>query len=1128
MIWTDAQRRAIDDRGHTLLVSAAAGSGKTAVLTERIVSLVKEGAPIDAFLVVTFTKAAAAEMRERILTTLHQEASGGDRHLATQALRVERADISTIHSFCTKVCRQYFQAAEVDPTFRVADGTETAVLRAQAMTEALVACFEDQTDLPFQQAAQCLSQEALAETIAALYSFLMARPDPWTWLEDALRMHDISEEALAASPWMTVMLGKLAMQATLAVDAYALLVSFAAEACLLEDFAREEAAQATQLLAAIQGGFQQISAIAPPVFLTRRKVKGVDDALQQRYAKLRDAAKALLKKAHDDAKKLTKNLTLRAEDERENLFVLQGIAAATRMFHAQFQALKQEKNLLDFNDLEHAALRALRDADVAAAIQTQYDHVFVDEYQDSSLLQEALLKQISRANNLFMVGDVKQSIYRFRQAEPSLFLQKQHGFSRETGAPNQVIHLNANYRSHPNLLQAVNAVFQHVFAGGPMELQYPEDEQLYPGRAYDWQGVPAELHIITDATDASEDEEADTAAELSPEAKLSARQEAELIADQIGALRQAPEKAYRLRDMVILMRTVRGKAAHFVEVLRARGIPAWSDLGEDALERPEVRDIISILQVIDNFRQDIPLLAALRGPALGITDDDLAAIRTLTPEGTIADAVLAFAAQETDLAHALRAFVERIRGWALDAQTLPLDALLRRIYDETGHYALSGARPDGEIRQANLRMLAEHAATFHRAQYGGLSSFLRYLEKTRAQEGITAQQLGDSDDVVRIMSIHKSKGLQFPVVFIVGIGRAFRQKPSMSALCTHPDLGIGMRHIDPQRRTIRNTVSCDAILEKRRQEDMAEEARILYVAMTRAESRLILVGSPRKGTGDALLTVSHPATARSMLEWVAPIAGASEAWTLSYHQKREPGIVSMDTAVREVLSLMYTLPSPDLTGETLSRQLAWSPATSDVRPLKQSVSSLVRIAAKDGEEEEVPTHALSSAERRPLFMEQRDMTATERGNAIHAFLSSVPLDAEDLALECRNMIEKGLLTAEQASALPMRKLERILQGPLWRRMRKATVLHREWPFNLRIANDGERTLLQGIIDCCFIEDGKWVLVDYKSDRADDLAALAARYQTQLQLYARALEEMTSIPVAERMLYSIQQEAAFPI
>ncbi len=1130
MQWTDAQKQAIEARGSNLLVSAAAGSGKTAVLAARIVALVREGTRMDDLLVVTFTKAAAAEMRSRILTALHDGADAGDMRLAEQAMRVERADISTLHGFCGKVCRDHFQAAGVDPTFRVADSAETAVLRAQAMEEALTACFEQPSDA-FRFFSACLSQRELFEAVDALYNFLMARPDPWTWLDGAIDAYGMDAEALKGSPWMTTLLGGIRLDLESALETAAELIALAESAGLPETFApfaRKERDAIALYARAVAQGFDALMKHGPLSFDRQpSKKKDTDPEALERHKALRNEMKDKVKAAGKLAEWLAP-LEMRAEDHRLSAVMAAGLRDAVSAFHERFLVLKAEKNVLDFHDLEHFTLKALREPSVADAYHEKYKHVFVDEYQDSSLLQEALLQSVTRGDNLFMVGDVKQSIYRFRLAEPTLFLRKMRSFSTEPGAGDRKIILNANYRSQIMLLSAVNDVFDRVFTGGPMEIVYDEEARLLPGTMEETPGVPAELHlIVSDMEPEPSDDEADALDLLPVEARSAIREEANRIADQILALRTAEGGGYELRDMAILMRTVRGRAAQVVETLRGRNIPAWSDLSEDALERREVQTIVALLRAIDNLRQDIPLLAALRGPALGLDEASIAAIRLVSPESAFSEAVFAYAKREDDLGKALAAFIDRLRGWAADAQVLPLGDFVHGLYMETGYYADVGALPDGDIRQANLRMLAEHAGSYQQAQAGGLSGFLRYLERVRSHEGIAAADIGERDNVVRVLSIHKSKGLQFPVVFVAGLGSRFGGAKGREGLQLHATDGLGMRAINPALRTTQETIAWKAIRERKRQESIAEEARILYVALTRAERRLILFGMARLRDverWDAARTSA--ANAVSLLDWVAPCALHSANWqtaqyasgVLSEEQNTAVDVARIAECVRGELT-----PVPG----RVTQALAWTAPEIDDHPLKQSVTAIVRTEAKRGEEER-PIQSMSELAMRPLFLEERGLTATERGSAVHVFLHAVPFHADDLHAVARDLVAREILTNTQISALPFAKLEGLVRSCYWKRAGAASVVHREWGFNLRVESGQDRTLIQGVIDCCFLEEDGWVILDYKTDRVDDPAALIARYRRQLELYAEALLTITRLPVKEKALFLLDTATAYSL
>lgn len=1104
---TPSQQAAIDARGSNLLVSAAAGSGKTAVLAERIIALIREGAKVDDLLIVTFTRAAAAEMRERIMKALRKGGEAGDAWLAQQSLRVERADISTLHGFCGKICKEHFQAAGIDPMVRVADTAEMGMLRAKAMETALLSCFEEPTSA-FAYVAECFSQNALEQSIQTLYTFLMARPDPWSWMDTAMEAYEQSPEALAESCWMECIVNSIAMQADTAHSAYGTLVEFAHETGLYVQYAENEREACKAFADTAFAGYDALMQMDIIAFGRKpRKPKDVDEAQEEHFGALRDKAKKIHKRALDEIDSL-RDLLGMAEAMNDSGVAIMGIYQAVQKYHEVLQGEKAERNVLDFSDLEHCALAALQDDAIAQAVREKYAHVFIDEYQDSSLLQEAILQRVVSKDNLFMVGDVKQSIYRFRLAEPTLFLRKMNAFSADAAAIDRKIFLSANFRSRESVLAGINRVFESVFVGGAMELMYDADARLYPGGNMEPGGSKPELHII-----AGEKEEEDERAAIAVEA--------ELIAERIIDLRSDPDDPIALRDMVVLLRTVTGKAAAVVDALRAHGISAWSDMEEDALDRIEMQEMVSLLSVVDNMRQDIPLIAALRGPALGLSESDLVAIRVAHPQHAFVDAVTDYALEDNALGHALREFMERLHAWRLEVATLPLDVFIRKIYADTGYYAQIGASPDGALRQSALRMLAEHAGAFQRLQpEGNLAGFLLYLSRVKSRDGLVAMNLGEREDVVRVMSIHKSKGLQFRAVFMAGLGARFRSHEGLHDLQLHSEMGVGLIAVNPMLRTKQKTLAQRAIMEKKRQETLAEEARILYVGMTRAIDRLILIATAKE--------IEHvpPGSARCMLDWIAPNAqdGAFELYTQdrSALQLSEKLDISMDA----VVSSIEEYPA-DAILPMVSRALSYLPPALVDAPLKQSVSQRVRIAPKEGEAESVRP-VMDDLPRRPFFMEERGLTASERGDAVHAFLRCVKLDESNAKRAAKRMVDSGILSNEQAIALPLDRLQALLDSALFQRMRQSPKVQREWPFNLRETVDNTSTLLQGVIDCCFMEDDQWVLVDYKTDRNKNQAELIAKYEPQLSMYAEALVRISGIRVSQKILYLVTQGLAIEV
>lgn len=1108
MNYTPAQREAIESRNSNLLVSAAAGSGKTAVLAARIVSLAREGVPLDRMLVMTFTRSAAAEMRARILESLYREG------LREQALRVERADITTLHGFCGQVCRAYFEAAGVDPMFRVGEGPEMALLGEAALSDALEELYAAPTP-GFAYAALALTREEIENAVAALRGFLLARPDPWRWLSECLKRFDASADELRDTPWAKCLFEQAEAELKSALAAARREADFAAQTGLYGPLAQNDLSLVESLRALAAESPETLAANSTPAFARKPpKQKNADPDAELAFGRLRDECKASVARALDALSPLRDPADC-ARNLRESKSLLSGLADAAARFDALFAEKKAEKNLLDFTDLETRALQALRDERAVRDVREKYRYVFIDEYQDSSLLQEALIERVRGETNLFLVGDVKQSIYRFRLAQPGLFLARQRDSSRDPGAKDRNIPLSANFRSDPAVLSAVNAVFARVFTGGAMELDYPPPERLVPGNPDAPAGAKPELLVLCGDMD---DESAD-ADELSPREREKVRQEAEVIARRIETLRNE-DPSLRLRDIAVLMRSVKGRAHAVIDVLRAHGMPAVTELGEDLLAQPETLAALALLRVMDNARQDIPLLAALRGPALGFDDAALARIRARTPDGPFEAAARAYLAEDDALARALEGFYTRIERWAEDARVLPLERMLYRIYDETGLYAAAGAKPQGARRQNMLRMLAELAQKYDAEHGGDLSGFLRMVERIAARESLEARALAEDEDVIRVTTIHKSKGLQYPVVFVAGCGNRFGAGRKKSLLFLHEELGVAAPAMEPYLRVESETLATRAIATRLRAQSVAEEARVLYVALTRPERRLFAVGTASaaqlarwKENPDA-----PSESANCLLDWLYPAASHGEEWLVEERgfaplARPEPDVASVDC----VAPLLAAQDTPAV--ETVARMCAESPRATP-HPLKQGVTARIRLELRAGEEEALPR--LCNAPRRPAFLEEEGLTGAERGSAVHAFLQRVRVGTTDAAAERDRALSLGGLTQREADALPLGLLDAFFAGPLWRRMAQAQTLRRELPFSLRAGEGAGRILLQGVIDCCFLENGQWVLVDYKTEAREPEPETMRLYFEQIRCYASALETVSGQRVKECLLCFVLQ------
>ena len=1203
--WTREQRDAITDRGHSLIVCAAAGSGKTAVLVERIVSLVREGCPVEQMLVVTFTNAAAGEMRLRIGEALSRAALD-DPAMGEQAMALSRASISTLHRFCGNLLRENFQALGLDPAFRIADEQECGVLGAQAMEDALYSCYEVGSEA-FLAADACYTQEELADLAGSLRRFMMTRPDPWGWLDGAVAACGADAQTLGESPAVQLLLadaqtalGGLCADAeeTLALCRRPGGPAHYAEACA------QDAALLSDLIEAAGRGYMPLRAALTEVRYAAlgRKKKGdvFDEALAETVKARRDALK---KAVRELAGSFAPTLEEAAEDLQMTRAPLEGLAELVRTYDALYGAAKRRRGVLDFDDLEHGALEALAHPEVREALRARYRYVFVDEYQDSSAIQEAILGSFAREDGQFLVGDVKQSIYRFRQAEPQLFLRKAARYDSEAEESARRIDLQRNFRSRANVLAGVNAVFSRIMRREATEIEYDAREALIPGLPARADDPPLELHLIyktgeeQDAAASADDasDEAQSAARedglpgdglpgdglpgdgLPDERELAAvEREAQIAAARINALvgttfydaKQGRERPLGYRDMAVLMRVARGSAPLAADVLAGAGIPVFCDAGEGYFDMPEIRAMMALLTAIDNGAKDEALLAALKGPALGLEDSELAAIRIHTPDARVPfhEAVRCYREEMDDaLAEKLRGFEARLARWRLCVRHQGVDRLIERIYTETGFPAQAGALPGGAARQANLHLLTSRARAFVRAQGGSLHAFLAYAGRLRAGgDSMSASAIGESEDVVRIMTTHKSKGLEFPVVLVLGLGKKLGGQSQRARLLLHAQLGVGLPCVDTALMSERDTLLRRAIRVQTAREQLAEEVRILYVAMTRARERLILIGDvgraqPPKsffagGDTGSLLAM------RTGLEMIAPTLAAAGAgltiaqeeilagdsrWQVFAHRADAAGAAlrRTDEGVSRLLAVLEAEPLED---EALAALMAFDPGQGAPAVRKTSVSAVLRDEKRAAQEaaarasgEEAPPLPGERTEivRLPRFMQEQRMTGAQIGTAFHRMMRMLDLQAlraaGDLEGEIRRQAEAmradGVVTAQEAAAVPVRLLTALMASPLGVRMLRAGRLEREWAFTFRRTDDsGAQQLIQGVIDCCFVEDGQWVLLDYKTDSPADAAGAIARHRPQLELYAQALSQITGMPVKERLLVLVRSGLSYTV
>lgn len=1144
MAWTEQQLMAMDARNCDMLVAAAAGSGKTAVLVERIFNLVCEGADIERMLIVTFTNAVAAEMRERL--ALRFDDMADDARMREQAQACRQAHIQTLHSFCRDVCRAYFQAADVDPGFRIMDQQEAQLIQERALEDALLKAYED-VDEGLARLNALRGPDALRGMVLELHRFLSSRADADEWLNmltsDDMRLRQREEVARGIR--------------SLAGRARCILLSARRMA--------DEDAEAGIYLRSLErdmdiwpdgSDIAALAAFSAPRFDAEwGSPKG---ASSQPGAKL---VKLMRKRAKDATAYAQKLAGLLLEDDEDEVrYMSMAIPALVRLeqgFEREYDRRKRERGALDFNDLEHRALKALGNEGVRNSVRGMFDNVFVDEYQDISHVQESILNLVSPPRSRFMVGDVKQSIYRFRQADPFIFLDKYDRFDTAPGGDTLRIDLNRNFRSRANVLNFVNGVFSRSMSRAEYEIEYDDSASLKAGLPVQQDDPAVELHILG-ASELDESGDDDTyeqddeggIEELTRE-ESEARVAAGIIKQLIGTpmldQKTGEYRSIQARDIVVLSRAVKSLAPKALEVLLGEGIPAYADAAGGYFDTMEVRQVLELMRIIDNRLRDYDLLGVMHSPMFGFDAAELGEIRARTPRGTFAEALEGYAAadvmlEERDIALAekVRAFISALDAWQNDARSMPLGELIWQLLDETGYYVYVGALPGGLERQANLRLLGERAASYEDSQFGGLHGFLQYVEQMKrgGQDMTTAATLGEGDNVVRIMSVHKSKGLEFPVVIGLNLGARFRRLSGEDMLI-NGETGLGMYMMDEGKAARRNTVSRQAAALRLEREQLAEELRVLYVLLTRARDRLVLIGSVGSAWQSGMLWRSGAVLAPScMLDWIMPASMAmmeSGEAQVRYYEHPARGFsqaqddISMDESIAKLRG--------DSVDQATYDRMTWR------YPHQQAVLAPLKLTASNlGRELEGPA-AMPECRERPLFMSAQQLNAVERGIATHTVMQWLELDtlrglqgaalAGEIGRQLDALKQRGTLTAAQRQGVRQSAIARFFASDMGVRMLESVRVEREWPFNLRMSvseavpdADGtpvarERMLVQGVIDCCFEEDGGWVLIDYKTDRDDDMDALRAKYRDQLELYARALREITGMPVKQMGLFLLR-------
>lgn len=1270
MKFTPEQQRVIELHNSNILVSAAAGSGKTAVLVERIIRMICDGehpADIDRLLIVTFTNAAAAEMRERIAAgiTARLEADPGNEHIQKQSALLHNAQITTIDSFSLFLIRNHFNEIGLDPDFRVADEGEIKLLQqevlAQLLEDAYAGQFVPETPEQFHACVEYFCpggrESVLEQHILNLSRYAGSFPWPAEWLEERKNDYAAGDmEALVHSDYGQY----LTERVNRTVEGCLEKLREVKRLCELPDgpymYGELTEAEIEQLerLTSCKDLEEQAAKVPAVTFarLPSKKDDSVDPAKRELAKAIRNSVKDTLSDLSESYFKTPLELAVeQGKACREPLRMLLDLVLE---FDRRLLAAKQERHLIDFSDMEHYALQILLKrekveetggtgtdhaetkyrivpSDVAMEYRQYFQEILIDEYQDSNLVQEYLLSAISGEEegryNRFMVGDVKQSIYKFRLARPELFLEKYDTY-QETGDLCR-IDLAKNFRSRIQVVDAVNGVFSRIMSREIGGIAYDDKAALYPGAVYPAQEDPAygsELLLIR-KPEKGEREESGIGEQHAEGAGVlvdydNVRQlEALAIAARIkqlkGSLKVMEKSTGELRpvrysDMVILLRTTSGWDEEFKKILEQQGIPVYITSKTGYFGALEVQELLQFLRVLDNPRQDIPLFGVMQSVFGGFTQEEIAQIRS-GGEGhsrkrmTLYEALKEVAqsgrtveegeeisagesaGEEAELSQKADTFLQRIGHYRDLTPFTSIRDLLQRILDDYDYLNYVTALPAGSKRRANVEMLLTKASAFEKTSYFGLFHFIRYmeqLEKYDVDYG-EADTLDENADVVRIMSIHKSKGLEFPVVFVSGLSKRFNMQDANQSLIVDMDLGVAVDYVDSVRRIKNKTLRRTVLSAKMKEDNLAEELRVLYVALTRAREKLILTAVLDKAdekwelaqmTGQERLTYLDFCEAGSYMDFLLPILPQTgiavktlRTEDLAVEELREQ--LRMGDR-REQLRLI-ACGETTLTGDPeenerklmyLRERFAYQYPHPGLQKLytKTTVSEL-KIAAM-AEKDEAAFHTFEEKEVVPYIpgfrREQEKVSGAVRGNAFHrtmelldftylftesGLFTGCPNNYEEYRRgldknRLQNRLEEFLqretislrLTEEYAKAVSLPKILNFLEQELAYRMWRAQeqgLLYREQPFVLGIdakrldpdLPEGEKVLIQGIIDVFFIEDGEIVLLDYKTDVIDSLEALWNRYNVQIQYYEEALTKLMQMPVKERILYSFYLE-----
>lgn len=1198
--WSKEQLKVINLKSKNVLVSAAAGSGKTAVLVQRIIKLITDSKiDIDHLLVVTFTNAAASEMRERISKAIEEELlkQPNNGHLQKQQTLIHNAHITTIHSFCLNVIRNNFNVIDLDPSFRIADETELKLLKSDTISELLEKQYTQANDnfYEFIESYSNSKSDKIIETLVfQLYSFSQSYPYPEDWLNSLRKSFDIeTEEELEKTQWVKFIINyinQIISEINILMDGIIAMCNEPNGPYMYLDALKSDKLFLSKLKEATT--YKQLSQMLNPLDwkrLSSKKDKNVSQEVKDSVRGIRDDIKERINKLKK--KFFYRSIKEMIDDIKNSKTAMNVLIDLVIEFSELYTEAKTSKNILDFNDLEHKALEILiqngKSTIIAKELSQYYEEIIIDEYQDSNSVQELILNSISRENknepNIFMVGDVKQSIYKFRLAKPELFIQKYESYSKNDESKYQLVELHQNFRSRKTILDSVNFIFSQIMTEELGGINYNRDISLYKGADYppDIASNNTSIILIDLSKDIlTDNKELDyTSKEL--EAKVVADKIKELIKSkfQVYDIKTGKSRDIKYSDIVILLRTIMNWADVFENILMSEGIAAYSEASVGYFSTIEVQTLLSLLNIIDNPIQDIPLTAVLKSPIVNLTSEQLAIIKAKNKSENMYTCMINYIAEgeNLELKSKLIKFKEILDNFRERIPYTSIHELIWQILDETGYYDYITAMPAGQKRKANIDRLIEKAIQFQSTSYKGLFNFIRYINRIIDNEidfG-EANTLGEDENVVRIISIHKSKGLEFPVVFVCGMGKRFNTQDSKNKIVIHSDFGIGNDYIDHKLRIKSPTLMKKIISQKIVTESLEEELRILYVALTRAKEKLILIGSV-ENLNKKLIKLAYilsqyntqklPFTLLSSslnyLDWLLPTLMRHKSFSTIIKQNNiyiksfnyeysdtnfEIKIVNLSDIVTDEVqtqidkdTLKNKLKSwnsneifDNFIHEEIINRLNWNYKYENDTSLhaKITVSELKTLGQNFDNQDVLNTIPIEESTIPKFMTNLVETKGATRGTIVHKVMQNIDLKSiksiKDVENQIDMLIQKGKMASEQKNLINIKSIYNFTKSNIATRISNANKVFKEKQFIIGIkANEinkdfksEEMILVQGIIDVYFEEEDGIVLLDYKTDSIHNEDLFIDKYKVQLDYYQRAIEQITNINVKQKIIYS---------